>query len=81
MEFDSKTNKKIIKGYNCEYFKSQINQKYTDQEAPKIYSQGKIDVKLILGFMKAIFVFTHISVRDINKVKRELDFVLIPLNI
>ncbi|RIP32782.1 hypothetical protein BUZ14_12685 [Staphylococcus gallinarum] len=48
---------KIIKDYNWEYFISQINQKYTDQEAPKIYSQGKIDVKLIFGFMKTIFVF------------------------
>ncbi|HCZ2625466.1 TPA: transposase, partial [Staphylococcus aureus] len=33
------------------------------------------------GFMKAILGFTRMSVRGINKVKRELGFVLMALNI
>ena len=35
----------------------------------------------VFGFMKAILGFTRMSVRGINKVKRELGFVLMALNI
>ena len=46
-----------------------------------IYSQRKIDVEPVFGFMKAILGFTRMSVRGLNKVKRELGFVLMALNI
>ncbi len=36
---------------------------------------------LFFGFMKAILGFTRMSVRGLNKVKRELGFVLMALNI
>ena len=36
---------------------------------------------LFFGFIKAILDFTRMSVRGINKAKRELGFVLIALNI
>ena len=45
-----------------------------------IYSQRKID-GACFGFMKAILGFTRMSVRGINKAKRELGFVLMALNI
>ena len=35
----------------------------------------------VFGFMKAILGFTRMSVRGINKVKRELGLVLMTLNI
>ena len=35
----------------------------------------------LFGFMKAILGFTRMSVRGLNKVKRELGFVLMALNI
>lgn len=70
-----------MKNYNWEYFKSQTNQKFSKPETKKIYSQRKIDVEPIFGFMKAILEFTHMSVRGIHKVKRELGFVLMVLNI
>ncbi len=73
--------KKIMKNYNWEYFKVQINQKLSEPETKKIYSQRKIDVEPVIGFMKAILGFTRMSVRGINKVKRELGFVLMALNI
>ncbi|WP_341777429.1 transposase, partial [Staphylococcus epidermidis] len=38
-------------------------------------SQRKIDVEPVFGFMKAILGFTRMSVRGLNKVKRELGFV------
>ncbi|MEN0153806.1 transposase, partial [Staphylococcus aureus] len=54
--------------------KAQINQKLSEPETKKIYSQRKIDVELVFGFMKAILGFTRMSVRGINNVKRELGF-------
>ncbi|CAC5912966.1 transposase DDE domain protein [Staphylococcus aureus] len=81
MKPNSKSNKKIMKNYNWEYFKAQINQKLSEPETKKIYSQRKIDVEPVFGFMKAILGFTRMSVRGINKVKRELGFVLMALNI
>ena len=38
-------------------------------------------MELVFGFMKAILGFTRMSVRGINKAKRELGFVLMALNI
>ncbi|MEN0156356.1 Csa1 family protein, partial [Staphylococcus aureus] len=64
-----------------EMVKAQINQKLSEPETKKIYSQRKIDVEPVFGFMKAILGFTRMSVRGINKVKRELGFVLMALNI
>ncbi|HAZ5100557.1 TPA: transposase, partial [Staphylococcus aureus] len=81
MKPNSKSNKKIMKNYNCEYFKAQVNQKLSEPETKKIYSQRKIVVESVVGFMKAILGFTRMSVRGINKVKRDLGFVLTALNI
>ena len=44
-ELQFKTNKKIMKNYNWEYFKSQINKKLSEPETKNIYSQRKIDVE------------------------------------
>ncbi|WP_049420426.1 transposase, partial [Staphylococcus hominis] len=81
MKYNSKTNKKIMKNYNWEYFKAQINKKLSEPKIKTIYSQRKIDVEPVFGFMKAILGFTRMSVRGINKAKRELGFVLMALNI
>ena len=70
-----------MKNYNWEYFKSQINKSFQNQKQKYIYSQRKIDVEPVFGFMKAILGFTRMSVRGLNKVKRELGFVLMALNI
>ncbi|HIH6272912.1 TPA: transposase, partial [Staphylococcus aureus] len=42
MKPNSKSNKKIMKNYNWEYFKVQINQKLSESETKKIYRQRKI---------------------------------------
>ncbi len=81
MKSHSKTNKKIMRNYNWEYFKAQINQNLSEPETKEIYSKRKIDVEPVFGFMKAILGFTRMSVRGINKVRRELGFVLMALNI
>ncbi len=81
MNFNSKTNKRIMKNYNWEYFKAQINKKLSEPKTKAIYSQRKIDAEPVFGFMKAILGFTRMSVRGIDKAKRELGFVLMELNI
>ena len=68
-----------MKNYNWEYFKSQINKSFQNQKQ-NIYSQRKIDVEPVLVYEEAILGFT-MSVRGLNKVKRELGFVLMALNI
>ena len=54
---------KIMKNYNWEYFKSQINKKLSEPETKNIYSQRKIDVEPVFGFMKAILGFTDVCPR------------------
>ncbi|MFP1134335.1 transposase, partial [Staphylococcus epidermidis] len=63
------------------YYKTQINKNLSEQKAKTIYSKRKFDVELFFGFVKAILSFTRMSVREINKAKRELEFVLMALNI
>ncbi|EJD96817.1 hypothetical protein HMPREF9989_01202, partial [Staphylococcus epidermidis NIHLM057] len=41
----------------------------------------KFDAKLVDGFTKVILSFICMSVRNVTKVKRELGFVLMALNI
>src|SRR5699024_7571365 len=81
MKNNSKINKKKMKHFNWEYFESQMNQQLSEPETKKIYSQRKIDVEPVFGFMKAILGFTRMSIREIDKVKRELGFVLMALNV
>ena len=69
-----------MKNYNWEYFKVQIIKSFQNQNKKHLQSR-KIDVEPVFGFMKAILGFTRMSVRGINKVKRELGFVLMALNI
>ena len=56
-ELQFKNKQKIMKNYNWEYFKSQINKKLSEPETKNIYSQRKIDVEPVFGFMKAILGF------------------------
>ena len=70
-----------MRNYNWEYFKAQINQKLSKPETQKIYNQRKIDVEPVFRFMKAILGFNRMSVRGINKVKREFGFVFMALNL
>ncbi len=58
----------------------EFNKKLSEPETKNIYIK-KIDVEPVFGFMKAILGFTRMSVRGLNKVKRELGFVLMALNI
>ena len=62
-----------MKNFKWKYFIKPKLIKLSEQKAKTIYSQRK--------FVKSILSFTRMSVREINKAKRELEFVLMALNI
>ena len=67
-----------MKNYNWEYFKSQINKSFQNQKQKYLQSKKLMEPVLIYeGYLG----FTRMSVRGLNKVKRELGFVLMALNI
>ena len=68
-----------MKNYNWEYFKVQIIKSFQNQNK-SIYSQEKLMWSLFWIY-EGYLGFTRMSVRGINKVKRELGFVLMALNI
>ncbi|MEK4560538.1 IS1182 family transposase [Staphylococcus sp. FSL K6-3157] len=78
---NSLSNKKVMKNYNWEYFKFQINKKLSEPKTQKIYSQRKIDVEPVFGFLKAILGFKRMSLRGLPKVKREVGLALMAINI
>ena len=78
-ELQFKTNKKIMKNYNWEYFKSQINKSFQNQKQ-KISTVKEKLMWNLFWIYEGYFGF-HSSVRGLNKVKRELGFVLMALNI
>ncbi len=70
-----------MKNYSLEYFKAQINKKFSEPKTKTIYSQRKFSVEPVFRFMKAILGFTRMSVQGIYKAKRELGCLLMELNI
>ena len=69
-----------MKNYNWEYFKSQINKKLSEPET-KISTVKEKLMWNLFWIYEGYFGFTRMSVRGLNKVKRELGFVLMALNI
>ena len=69
-----------MKNYNWEYFKSQINKKLSEPETKISTVKEKLMCNLFWIY-EGYFGFTRMSVRGLNKVKRELGFVLMALNI
>ena len=67
-----------MKNFKWKYFIKPKLIKLSEQKA--IYSQRKFGLEAF-GFVKSILSFTRMSVREINKAKRELEFVLMALNI
>jgi hypothetical protein len=46
-----------------------------------LYAKRKIDVEPVFGYLKANLSFTRFSVRGKAKVKRELGFILMAVNL
>ncbi len=67
MKPNSKSNKKIMKNYNWEYFKAQINQKLSEPETKKkSIVKEKIDVEPVFWIYEGYFGF-HSNVSSRNK--------------
>ena len=69
-----------MKNYNWEYFKSQINKKLSEPET-KISTVKEKLMWNLFWIYEGYFGFHSDVVRGLNKVKRELGFVLMALNI
>ena len=61
--------------------KEQVKNLLSDQKTGKIYAKRKIDVEPVFGNLKANLRFTRFSVRGKAKVKRELGFILMAVNL
>ena len=57
------------------FYKTQINKTFRTKSKNHLQSK-KIWSGSFFGFVKSILSFTRMSVREINKAKRELEFVL-----
>jgi len=61
--------------------KEYIREKLSDKKTGEIYGKRKIDVEPVFGFLKANLGFTRFSVRGKDKVKNELAFGLLAVNL
>lgn len=61
--------------------KEQMKKWLSDQKTGSLYAKRKIDVEPVFGYLKANLSFTRFSVRGKAKVKRELGFILMAVNL
>src|SRR5699024_5378547 len=64
-----------------EFQKEYVRTKLSDEKTGEIYGKRKIDVEPVFGFLKANLGFTRFSVRGKQKVKNELAFSLMAVNL
>ncbi|MGG1688426.1 IS1182 family transposase [Pseudalkalibacillus sp. NRS-1564] len=74
-------NRKIYYNAQWEEQKKIIRELLSEEKTGKIYGQRKIDVEPVFGFLKANLGFTRMSVRGKEKVKNELGFALMAVNL
>ncbi|MBC1470488.1 transposase, partial [Listeria seeligeri] len=75
------SNRVLQKNNSWEYFKAYVDTRLKDVTTKKIYAQRKIDVEPAFGYLKASLRFTRLSVRGKEKVKNELGFALLAVNL
>lgn len=75
------SNRVLQKNRTWEYFKAYVDKRLKDTETMKIYAQRKIDVEPAFRYLKASLRFTRLSVRGKEKVKNELGFALMAVNL
>ncbi|MCD8825185.1 transposase [Staphylococcus gallinarum] len=78
---NSETNKKVLRNYNWESFKTKINQQLSEPEIQRFYNQNKIEIEAVFVLLKAICGFTRMSLRGITRIKHELGLALLAINI
>ncbi|WP_082195245.1 IS1182 family transposase [Bacillus andreraoultii] len=73
-------NRKVYINEKWESQKEYVRTKLSDEKTGEIYGKRKIDVEPAFGFLKANLGFTRFSVRGKQKVKNELAFALMAVN-
>ncbi len=63
-----------------EYQKAKIRDSLNNQTNTEIYARRKIEVEPVFGQMKAHFGVTRFMVRGLEKVKREMEIVMMAMN-
>ncbi|WP_269410434.1 IS1182 family transposase [Lentibacillus daqui] len=74
-------NRKVYMNEKWESQKEYVRAKLSDEKTGEIYGKRKIDVEPAFGFLKANLGFTRFSVRGKQKVKNELAFALMAVNL
>lgn len=74
-------NRKVFRNEKWESQKEYVKEKLSDEKTGEIYGKRKIDVEPVFGFLKANLGFTRMSVRGKEKVKNELGFALMAVNL
>ncbi|WP_255449120.1 transposase, partial [Virgibacillus sp. SK37] len=74
-------NRTVYMNEKWEAQKEYVRTKLSDEKTGEIYGKRKIDVEPVFGFLKANLGFTRFSVRGKQKVKNELAFALMAVNL
>ncbi|AOM82927.1 Transposase [Salisediminibacterium beveridgei] len=74
-------NRKVYYNEKWELQKEHIRQLLSEEETGAIYGRRKVDVEPVFGFLKANLHFTRMSVRGKDKVKKEMGFALMAVNL
>ncbi|WP_156942390.1 transposase, partial [Alkalihalobacterium bogoriense] len=61
--------------------KEYVRQQLSEEKTGEIYGRRKTDVEPVFGFLKANLHFTRLSVRGKEKVKNELGFAFLAVNL
>ena len=74
-------NRKVYINEKWESQKEYVRKKLSDEKTGEIYGKRKIDVEPVFGFLKANLSFTRFSVRGKEKVKNEIGFAFMAVNL
>ena len=74
-------NRKIYRNEKWESQKEYIRKKLSDEKTGEIYGKRKIDVEPVFGFLKANLRFTRFLCEGKEKVKNELGFAFMAVNL
>ena len=75
------SNRKVHYNEKWETQKEYVRAKLSDEKTGEIYGKRKIDVEPVFGFLKANLGFTRMSLRGKDKVKNELGFAFMAVNL
>ncbi|NIK13487.1 IS1182 family transposase, partial [Alkalibacillus almallahensis] len=73
--------RRIFYNQKWEEQKAYTREKLSDEKTGELYGKRKIDVEPVFGFLKANLCFSRMSVRGKEKVKNELGFAFMAVNL